>query len=344
MNNKETGHSQGRSEVARRSLLEALRLSFNILKLVMALVLVLFLTSGIFIVEQQEAGIIFRFGNLVGRVLKPGLHWAWPFPIDEHITIPTARVQTMEISFMPAEGIGREEGRVRVSEKLRPGLDRYCLTGDANIIQSRWLIRYRISEPLTYVTGAEEPEELLRVFAENAVLRETSRFGVDKALRTNVTELRRRVRRDIEAGLETTETGLAIEGVDIKEVLPPAQVRDAFDSVIRAEQERSQEINEASGFGNRIVNEAKGEAARIISEAETYKTRIISEAKADSKYLERLLREYPDKPEMLAIYLNQLYEEVMGEVLSGVEERFIIRKGKGEQEIRYIIGPEKGKR
>ena len=344
MNNKETDSSQRTVEVARRSLLEALRLSFNILKLVMVLVLVLFLTSGIFIVEQQEAGIVFRFGKLVGKVLMPGLHWAWPFPIDEHITIPAARVHTMEISFMPTGWERTEEGREKVSEKLRPGLDRYCLTGDANIIHSRWLIRYRINEPIVYVTGAEEPEEILKVFAENAVIRETSGFGVDEALRTNVDELRRSVRRGIEAELETTDIGLALEGVDVKGVLPPAQARDAFNSVIRAEQEGSRKINEAAGFENRIVNEAKGEATRTISEAETYKTRIASEAKADSEYLRRLLKEYPGEPEMLTVYLNQLYQEVMGEVLSGVEERFIIRKGKGEQEIRYIIGPEKGKR
>lgn len=338
--------TDGTIDAARNSLTDALRLSFNILKVIMAVVLILFLTSGIFVVEQHEAGIVFRFGRIVGkpgqRVLEPGLHWAWPFPIDEHITIPAARVHSTEVSFTAGDTERTLEGRKTIPGKLRPGFDKYCLTGDANIVHSRWVIRYRIVNPEAYVIGAEEPERVLRVLTESAVIRETSRFGVDEALRTNVDELRRRVQKTIESGLQRTDIGIVIEGVDLR-TLPPAQVKDAFNSVIRAEQERSRRINEALAFQNRIVNQVKGESARIVSNAKTYNIKVVEQASADSEYLKSLLREYPGEPEKLTVYLNQLYQEVIGEVLAGVEERFIIAKGESaaDREIRIIIGPQK---
>ncbi len=340
MNGGENQAPGGTVEVARSSLSDALRLSFNILKVIMAGVLILYLTSGIFVVEQHEAGIVLRFGAMAGTVLEPGLHWAWPFPIDEHIIIPVARVHSIEVSFMPGELEKTRGGQRKVADKLYPGLDEYCLTGDGNIVHSGWAIRYTIADPVAYITSAEEPEKVLAIIAKNSVIRETSNFGVDEALRTNVDELRRKVQVGILGELERRNIGLFIEGVDLREMMPPQQVRDAFNSVIRAEQESSKNINSARAYASRIVNEVKGEAARVISEAATYKTRVVESAKADAQYLQDLLREYPGEPERLNVFLNQLYQEVIGEVIAGTEERFIIGKG-DEGEIRYIIGPEK---
>ena len=346
MINKETQEnptnqtSEGTVEVARKSLSDALRLSFNILKLIMAMVLVLYLTSGIFVVKQHEAGIVLRFGKITGTVLDPGLHWAWPFPIDEHITIPVARVHSMEVSFMPGGLEKTVEGERRVGNKLYPGLDKYCLTGDVNIIHSKWAIRYKIDDPVVYITSSEDPEEVLGVITDNSVIRGISSFGVDEALRTYVDELRRKVQTDISIELGRRNIGLVIEGVDVKGIVPPRQVIDAFNSVIRAEQERSTNINEARRYANRIVSDVKGEVARVKSEAITYKTRVVESAKADERYLRDLLQEYPGEPEKLNVFLDQLYYEVLGEVIAGTEERFIVGKG-DEGEIRYIIGPER---
>ncbi len=346
MNNREKEQNpgsqipEGTVEVARKSLSDALRLTFNILKVIMAGVLILYLTSGIFTVKQHEAGIVLRFGKIAGTVLEPGLHWAWPFPIDEHIAIPVARIHTMEISFMPGGLEKTREGGGRVGKTLLPGVDKYCLTGDANIVHSKWAVRYIIADPLAYITGAEEPEKVLEVIAENSVIRETSGFGVDDALRIRVNELRRKVQIAIIRELERRNIGLLIEGVDLRPPIPPMQVRDAFNSVIRAEQERSRDVNEARTYRNRVVSEVKGEAARVISDAKTYRTRVVESAKADEQYLRALLQEYPGEPEKLNIFLDQLYYEVIGEVIAGTEERFIIGKSdKGE--IRYTIGPEK---
>ncbi len=326
-------------DIASESLSDALRLSFNIIKVLVGIVAVLFLTSGVFVVEQHEAGVILRFGKPVDRVLEPGLHWAWPFLIDEHIKIPVGRVHTIETGFMPMPA-----ARERLPEKLRPGADWYLLTGDANIIHSRWLVRYRITDPLSYMTSAVNPEKVLKGAVENAVIRSAGGFDVDQALRTNVDGLRRRVQSQVADELNILKIGIFVEGMDIESILPPPQVRDAFISVILAEQERSERISEARAYYNRLLSGVHGEAARRVTESETYKTRIIEKARADKQYIEDLLKEYPDAPDMLAVFLNQIYLDVISEVLAGADEKFVIERDSGKQrEIRYMLGRERGR-
>lgn len=326
------------SDVASRSLSEALRLSFNIIKVLVGVVVLLFLTSGIFIVEQHEAAVVLRFGRPLDRILEPGLHWAWPFLIDEHVKVPVGRVHSAEVSFMP-----RDFPRERLPGRLRPGADWYLLTGDANIIHSRWVVRYRIADPLAYISSAYEPERVLKVLTEQAVLRAAGSFDVDSALRTDVDGLRRRIQSSVSAGLLDYETGLVVEGLEVDSVIPPHQVRDAFISVILAEQQRSEKISEARAYAGRILSGVEGDAGRLISEAETHKTRTQERARADERYMKDLLAGHPAGPDGLRVFLEQLYLDSLSMVLAGADERFIIEKDSGkDREIRYILGRERG--
>ncbi len=337
MENKNAAESRT-SDIASKSLSDALRLSFNIIKVLVGVVVILFLTSGIFIVEQHEAGIILRFGRPVDRVLEPGLHWAWPFLIDEHVKVPVGRVHAASVSFLPGDS-----GMERPPERLRPGVDGYLLTGDANIIHSRWVVRYRIADPLTYISAAEDPEGILKVITAEAVLRSTGSFDVDSALRTDVDGLRRAVQARITAELLEHHTGLMIEGLEVDSIMPPQQVRDSFISVILAEQQRSEKISEARAFAGRLLSGVEGEAGRLISESETYQTRVVERARADEQYMADLLDEYPGDPGGLAVFLDQLYLDSISRVLSGVDEKFIIERDAGkDREIRYILGRERG--
>ena len=77
---------------AEKSLSEALRLSFVILKVIMVILVVAFLASGFKTVNNDEKGLVLRFGAIRGvsqaeRVLEPGWHWVFPYPIDEIVKI-----------------------------------------------------------------------------------------------------------------------------------------------------------------------------------------------------------------------------------------------------------------
>src|SRR3954464_2694254 len=80
-----------------QALSEALRSSFAVVKFVMVILLLVFLGSGIFQVKEGTRAILLRFGKPVGTgesaLLKPGLHWSWPYPIDDHVIVSITGIQ-----------------------------------------------------------------------------------------------------------------------------------------------------------------------------------------------------------------------------------------------------------
>jgi len=164
----------GELDVAGKSLFEALRISFIILKIIMIVLVVLFLASGFRTVGPDEQALVLRFGRIRGvgedRILEPGLvgplpwlHWVFPYPIDKIIKIPVGKKVNMPInSFWYPEMLppGPKQ-RIHIPEALDPVNDGYCITrsekqtqsisastgGDYNIVHSKWQLTYQIDDP-----------------------------------------------------------------------------------------------------------------------------------------------------------------------------------------------------
>jgi membrane protease subunit HflK len=158
-------------DAASKSLSDALRISFVILKVIMIILIVAFLASGFETVGSDEQAIVLRFGKIQGagedRLLKPGAHWILPYPIDEMVKIPVKTKVNLTINsfwyFQTREDIlaGAPRGRVRPGVGLRPLLDGYCLTrsekdaeaaagsdgSDYNIVHTKWQLTYQIDDP-----------------------------------------------------------------------------------------------------------------------------------------------------------------------------------------------------
>src|SRR5690606_2091780 len=81
---------------------EALRSSFAIVKVIMIALVVVFIGSGIFTVPPNQKAVVLRFGKVSGgdetQLLGPGLHWSWPYPIDEKVFIPISEIQNVTSS------------------------------------------------------------------------------------------------------------------------------------------------------------------------------------------------------------------------------------------------------
>jgi len=125
-------------DAAGKSLSEAFRISFIILKVIMIVLVIAFLASGFRTVGPDEKALVLRFGKIRGltdeRVLEPGPHWVFPYPIDEVVKIPVEKKTNLAIdSFWyyqtKAEMLGEgPQRRTRVPEKLDPIREGYCLT------------------------------------------------------------------------------------------------------------------------------------------------------------------------------------------------------------------------
>lgn len=236
-NKKENIQQVTEQDLAGKSLSEALRISFAILKVIMVVLVVLFLLSGFQTVESGEKALVLRFGKIrgigEGRILDSGLHWIYPYPIEEMVKIPVSRKVTLNVdSFWyyqsPEEKLGESpKDQERVRPTLNPVYDGYCLTRaaektslereftrtDYNIVHSKWQITYQISNPERFfkncyvdmdnIPAGEEyadviPENInpfLRTIVEDAVVSAMVHYTIDEALFEQVSRVTELVRK-----------------------------------------------------------------------------------------------------------------------------------------------------
>ncbi len=331
-------------DLAHQSLRDALKISFRILQIAMAIVVTSFLCSGIYVVDQHESAMVLRFGKVVGtpadRIKKSGLHWAWPYPIDKIIKLPTGRVQSLAISdfqYFEEESSDKHNhaSHKHNPESLKPGVDGYIICGDVNIVHAKWILRYKIVDPYYYYLNIQDEKSLLRIIFDNAVISTANSLDVDTVLRKGIEEFRRKIENKTEAFLRKVDCGIELQRIDIEKVAPPRQTAKAFEDVIQAEQEHSQKINEAKSFAARLRNEAQGNASKILSQAETYKINTIEETKADSQYIDAIIDEFENNPDMFIFLAHQ---QVIKDVLDNVESKYILDDSKNRtRELRLLL-------
>lgn len=337
-------------EPASRALVRAFDLGFRLLRwLVLALVLAFLARSAIFVVPQHEIALVLRFGRVTGsadqRIRKPGLHFACPYPVDRVIRVAAERVHTIESdTFMAGTRAAKTAAPPpwRRSAMLSPDRDGYMMTGDANILHGKWALRYRIAEPERFVFNMAQADRLLRGELDHAIVAVSAQSHVDQALRTDVEAYRGRVQDLIRQRCRNLQLGVQIERVDVLLLAPPRQVKDAFEQVMKAENQRSEEISAARTYAARVENEARGKAARIRAEADVYKQRLVSSISADAAYFNKVYEKFAAQP---LITTQTLLQDTLRRVLARVEDKYILRTTPdSRQELRILLNREKDRR
>lgn len=310
-----------------QALSDALRSSFVIVRVLLAAFIVYFLASGVFTVGQQERAIILRFGQPLVRggsvELGPGLHFAFPYPVDEVVRMPVDRLQTAQ-STVGWYAVTREQeaaGEVPWhGPSLNPAAEGYAVTADGNIIHVRATLRYRITEPLKFFLEARDGAALMTNVANNAVLFAAAQFEVDDILRRDVAGFKERVLARAEALVRAHDLGVTLEPSDVV-AIPPRQVKDDFDAVLSAEAERAKAVSDAQGAASRIVNEARGQAAARVNAGETERNRLVQSVAAEAQKFAGLLPEYQKNPEF---FRRRLQAETLARVMTNATDKFFL--------------------
>lgn len=333
-------------EARTEALSEALRSSFVIVKIAMFFLVVAFLASGIFTVGSQQRAIKFRFGKIVGTgeeaLLGPGLHWAWPYPIDEVKLIPSAEIQAATSSLGwyyvdPKLAAARQEPEVTPS--LNPVIDGYTLTGDGNIIHARATLRYRITDPARfYMNFNNNAPALITNALNNALFYVSAQYTVDDALRRDLAGFKEKVIARVNQLVQEQGLGITLEPSEVF-TIPPRQVKASFDKVTQAENERTKAINEAQGYANEVLSKAKGEAAGRVNAGQTDRTRLLESVSAEARYFSDLLPQYEKNPKLFA---ERLQTEAAARVMASVQDKFFLpEKQDGKtREVRLQLGRE----
>ena len=336
---------QGIEDSGAQALSEALRSSFQIVKLLMVLLVAAFFVSGIFTVKPNQVAIKLRFGKVVGggadRLLKPGLHWSWPYPIEEIVFVPVGESRTVTSTagwyyVTPEEEAAGQEPQPLPS--LRPGVDGYTLAGDGNIIHVRATLPYRITDPVKYVFNFANTTNLLQHILDNALFYASARFSADDALYRNKLGFQETVLARVKQSIDQLGLGIAIDPGEVR-ANPPLYVRDAFDLVLRAQQESGKKILDAESYARGATNNAGGEASAIVRGGMTRSNSIVQTVAAEAQAFKDLLPRYQSNP---TLFKQRLLADSMQRVLTNAQFKlYLPQRADGKpRELRLQLNKE----
>ncbi len=310
-----------------QALSEALRSSFAVIKYVMILLVLVFLFSGWFQVGTQERAMVLRLGKPAGgadaKLLGPGLHWAFPYPVDEVVKIPMGQAQTVSSSVgWYATTVVAEAGNAEPPPPptLNPAAEGYVLTGDANIIHVRGTLVYRLTEPaIRYAFDFVNASNVVQNIFDNAINYAAANYAVDNALTRDIAGFREKVRMRIEQLAASYNLGITVDQVSLQ-TIPPRQLTGAFAAVLDAEVRSSKLRNDALSYENQTVSRANSQAAVIKNEGEAYKKRLLETVAAEAKNFEDLLPSYLANPE---VFVKQRQLQTLQRIYASAQKKWL---------------------
>ena len=217
--------------------------------------------------DPQERGLVLRFGRYV-ETTGPGLHFKLPSPIDSVVKLKVEEIHSVDI--------GTGEGN---SENL-------MLTGDQNIIDIAYAVRWKIRDPELYQFELAQPEDTIREVAESAMRAEIGHTTLNAAIGPQRAQIADQVRERMQDLLDSYRGGIEVRGVDIKQADPPAAVDDAFKKVSAAQQYAVEAFNNANGYASQLAAVSQGAAAQFDAVYAQY--RLAPEVTRKRMYLETM--------------------------------------------------------
>ena len=297
-----------------------------VILLILAILIGIWMLSGLYRVQENERGVELLFGEWSGNVTDPGLHWWPPAPIGEVMTPAVTQINRLNIGFRDAtDSAGR--GGTQVRDILNESL---MLTSDQNIADVDFTVQWRISNSGEFLFNIRDPEETVRAGAESAMREVVGQTALDDLLTTAREGVQAKTQELLQGILDDYQAGIAIERVQLQKTEAPAPVIDAFNDVQRARQDKERLQNEAESYRNRIVPTARGEAAGVIQEATAYRDRVIKEGQGEASRFDQIYETFKAAPEVTR---RRLYIETLRDVLEKADKVIIDSDSQGGQGV-----------
>lgn len=278
---------------------------FGLLWIGAALLGAVWLWNAVYIVDAQEQAVILRLGKYHDTVGQ-GLNIYFP-PIDKKFQ----------------ENVTRERSFSKQGQML---------TEDENIVEVPLTVQYKISNLKDFVLNVDAPEVSLQHATESALRHVAGSTSMDEVITLGREQMGTEVSKRLQDFLDDYGTGITITQVNIQRATAPAEVKDAFDDVIRAREDEQREKNLAETYANGVVPEARGQAQRIIEDANGYRDEVVSRAEGEADRFSKLLTEYRKAPEVTR---QRLYLDTMQEVFGNTSKVLVTGK-EGQNNLLYL--------
>ncbi|MEO5333801.1 MAG: FtsH protease activity modulator HflK [Magnetococcus sp. YQC-5] len=286
--------------------------------ILVAVALLIWMATGIYVVGPDENGVVIRFGRHV-ETTGPGPHWRLPYPIATVLNPKVTKVERIEIGYRSRS---RTDGRSGGDDIDVPN-ESHMLTGDENIIDIDMSVQYRIKDSgaANYLFNLRNPtsdrHKVVRDAAESAIRQVIGRNEIDSALTAGKEKIQADAKFTMQKILDSYNSGIMIVTVQLQKVAPPPEVVHAFKDVASAREDRERAVNEAEGYANDILPKAHGEAAKQIQEAEAHKAAKVARAQGDVHRFLALVKEYDKAQDVTE---TRLYLEAMEEIMQGIHK------------------------
>lgn len=293
--------------------------------------LVLWLLSGIYIVNPAEEAVVLRFGKAVG-VSQPGIHYHLPMPIERVDIEQTREVKRVEIGFRTIA----MDPSPRYQRVPREAL---MLTGDENIVAVELIVQYRIADIQSYLFNLSDPSHAVRSVSEAALRQVIGRHTIDNALTEGKLQIQQEINQQIQEIFDYYESGLQVDQVRLQTVSVPQQVDNAFKDVASAREDRERLRNEAEAYRNDVIPRARGEVQKMLREADAYKVERVKRSEGDADRFLSVLKEYRNAKEVTEA---RLYLETMERILPNVK-KYVVDGEKGGSLLNILqLNPSEG--
>jgi membrane protease subunit HflK len=208
--------------------------------IIAVLALVWVLTTSIHFVQAREQAVVTWFGGKYAQTFNPGTNWSLPWPIQQVTATDVSRTRSEEIP------------------------KKIILTGDSNLVDLSYIVRWNIKDLTLYQFQLAEPEETVLEAAETAMRSSVAEKTLDSVISgEGRAEIELNVIARMQRVLDSYGSGINIEGVEIDKADPPEQVIEAFNDVLAAQQDAERELNQARRFAQQLLAKAEGEAAEF---------------------------------------------------------------------------------
>ena len=267
------------------------------LSFVLIIAAIVWALSGIYTVKEAERGIVLQFGQY-DRIAQPGLRWKMTF-IETVIPVDIEAVRSLSTSG-------------------------FMLTEDENVVSVEFQVQYRVIDPYLYKFSVTNADSSLEEALESALRYVVGHSKMDQVLTNGREIVRQQTWDELDQIIEPYNLGLVVTDVNFKDSRPPAEVKDAFDDAIAAQEDEQRFIREAEAYAREIEPRARGQVTRMTQEAEGYGERIILEAQGEVARFEKLLPEYQAAKRVTR---ERLYIDTMQEVLGNSSKVLVDVKG-----------------
>jgi len=295
---------------------------------IFAVFIVIFAVKGFVIIQQSETMVIERLGRY-HRTLSSGVNIVWPL-FD--------KPRVIETSYIVIDPGGKKiyrkqtKSRIDLRETVYDFPNQSVITRDNVVIELNALIYYQVTDPVKSVYEIANLPDAIEKLTQTTLRNVIGELDLDATLSSRDT-----INSKLRAILDdaTDKWGVKVNRVELLDINPPSEIRDAMEKQMRAERDRRANILEAEGLKQADILKAEGRKAAEINKAEGIRQAkiLVAEgeaqarirvAEAEAEAIRVITQAIPvSKGDPVNYLIAQKYIETLKEMVSGQNNKVV---------------------